>query len=75
MSMAVCALVCQGESEIADDGVVAISYPDFFDALRRFDETPVPEIWAQCPGSEGLGLAVGNRLKKAAGFHIVEAEP
>ena len=35
MSMAVCALVCQGESEIADDGVVAISYPDFFDALRR----------------------------------------
>ena len=46
-----------------------------FDALRRFDETPVPEIWAQCPGSEGLGLAVGNRLKKAAGFHIVEAEP
>ena len=46
-----------------------------FDALRRCDETPVPEIWAQCPGSEGLGLAVGNRLKKAAGFHIVEAEP
>ena len=35
MSMAVCALVCQCESEIADDGVVAISYPDFFDALRR----------------------------------------
>lgn len=46
-----------------------------FDALRRFDETPVPEIWAQCPRSEGLGLAVGNRLKKAAGFHIVEALP
>ena len=35
MSMAVCALVCQGEGEIADGGVVAISYPDFFDALRR----------------------------------------
>ena len=46
-----------------------------FDALRRFDETPVPEIWAQCPGPEGKGLAAGNPLKKAAGFHIVEAEP
>ena len=44
-----------------------------FDALRRFDETSVPAIFAQCPGSEGLGLAVGNRLKKAAGFHVVEA--
>ena len=46
-----------------------------FDALRRFDETDVPAIWAQCPGPEGLGLAVGNRLKKAAGFHLVEAAP
>ena len=44
-----------------------------FDALRRFDETSVGAIYAQCPTSEGLGLAVGNRLKKAAGFHIVEA--
>lgn len=35
MSMATCALVCAGQSDIADDGVVAISYPDFFDALRR----------------------------------------
>ena len=44
-----------------------------FDALRRFDGTSVGAIYAQCPTSEGLGLAVGNRLKKAAGFHIVEA--
>lgn len=43
-----------------------------FDALRAFDETNVPEIWAQCPDSGGLGLAVGNRLKKAAGFHVIE---
>lgn len=45
-----------------------------FDALRTFDETAVPAIWAQCPASAGLGLAVGNRLKKAAGFHTVEAD-
>ena len=35
-----------------------------FDALRTFDATDVPAIWAQCPDSAGLGLAVGNRLKK-----------
>lgn len=43
-----------------------------FDALRTFDDTAVPAIWAQCPDAQGLGLAVGNRLKKAAGFHVVE---
>ena len=44
-----------------------------FDALRAFDHTAVSAIWAQCPDSGGIGLAVTNRLNKAAGFHIVEA--
>ena len=44
-----------------------------FDALRTFDDTNVPEIFAQCPDEGGLGLAVSNRLKKAAGFHVIEA--
>ncbi len=35
MSMAVCALVCDGESEIKDNNVVAISYPNFFDTLKQ----------------------------------------
>ena len=43
-----------------------------FDALRSFDSTNVTEIYAQCPSETGLGLAVANRLKKAAGFHVVE---
>lgn len=42
-----------------------------FDALRRFDETPVTEIYAQCPDDRGIGLAVANRLKKAAAFHVI----
>ena len=48
-----------------------------FDALRAFDGTSVPRIWAQCPDPAGLDRAVENRLKKAAGFHTesVEAEP
>ena len=45
-----------------------------FDALRTFDNSGVTEILAQCPDSRGLGLAVGNRLKKAAGFHVVESD-
>ena len=49
-----------------------------FDALRAFDDTDVTAIFAQCPNDEGLGLAVANRLKKAAGFQVVdlgEGEP
>ncbi len=43
-----------------------------FDALRFFDHTPVKTIWAQCPDASGIGLAISNRLNKAAGFHIIE---
>lgn len=42
-----------------------------FDALRTFDATNVTHIFAQCPDEAGLGLAVANRLKKAAGFDVV----
>lgn len=42
-----------------------------FAALRAFDSTPVTAIYAQCPSEEGIGLAVSNRLKKAAGFKVV----
>ena len=45
---------------------------EVFDRLRAFDDTSVTQIWAQCPSDEGLGLAVANRIKKAAGFSIIE---
>ena len=45
-----------------------------FSALRSFDGTEVTAIYAQCPDPAGLGLAVGNRLNKAAGFQVVEVE-
>ena len=45
-----------------------------FDALRTFDGSAVTGVYAQCPDNRGLGLAIGNRLKKAAGFHIIEAD-
>ena len=43
-----------------------------FDRLRAFDDTDVKQIWAQCPSDEGLGLAVANRIKKAAGFSVIQ---
>jgi len=43
-----------------------------FDALRAFDHMEVTDIWAQSPTDDGIGLAVTNRLNKAAGFHIIE---
>lgn len=43
-----------------------------FEALRAFDHKDVRRIWAQSPDANGLGLAVTNRLNKAAGFHIIE---
>lgn len=42
-----------------------------FDALRAFDSTQVTEIYAQCPDATGLGMAVANRLQKAAGFRVI----
>jgi len=45
-----------------------------FEVLRSFDNSKVSQIYAQCPDSRGLGLAVGNRLKKAAGFQVIEAD-
>lgn len=43
-----------------------------FEALRAFDHEDVTRIWAQSPDTHGLGLAVTNRLNKAAGFHIIQ---
>lgn len=43
-----------------------------FEALRWFDHQAVTAILAQSPQDGGLGLAITNRLNKAAGFHIVD---
>lgn len=60
---------CQTLGKIAEQ---AIHAQRIFDALRAFDTLEVDAIFAQCPDDTGIGLAVANRLKKAAGFHVVE---
>lgn len=42
-----------------------------FDALRTADRMNCDRIFIQCPPDGGIGLAVANRIKKAAGFDVV----
>ena len=41
-----------------------------FDALRELDEMGAQKVYARCPNTKGMGLAVYNRLIRAAGFKI-----
>ena len=45
-----------------------------FAALRQLDESGIAHVYARCPQGGGVAYAVQNRLNKAAGFHIVNAE-
>ena len=45
-----------------------------FDALRRFDTLPCKQIYAMYPAGDGVGLAIRNRLLRAASFQIIPAE-
>ena len=45
-----------------------------FAALRELDEAGIARVYARCPVGGGVAYAVQNRLKKAAAFHIVDAE-
>jgi len=42
-----------------------------FDALRQLDEQGAKTVYAACPNSTGVGLAVYNRLLRAAGFRVI----
>ena len=50
------------------DGMAA----NLFRLLREFDEENVDVIISESVPTEGLGLAVMNRLRKASGYHIVK---
>lgn len=43
-----------------------------FDALRKVDETKAKNAFARFPEKDGVGLAVFNRLVRAAAFNIIE---
>lgn len=45
---------------------------NLYAALRQFDEQAIAFIWAEAYPEEGMGVALMNRLLKAAGGRIVE---
>lgn len=78
------AVLCFEEELPLYDGCAPIAYGSekavetlsagLFAALRDLDRADIHTIFARCPEGGGVAYAVGNRLKKAAGFHIVNAE-
>ncbi|MGN0674961.1 MAG: L-threonylcarbamoyladenylate synthase [Oscillospiraceae bacterium] len=42
-----------------------------FAVLREFDDIGAKQVYARCPSVNGVGLAVYNRLLRAAGFEII----
>lgn len=61
--------VCYGAE--SDAGAQA---RELFDALRRLDDLGAKTVYARCPDPEGVGLAVYNRLMRAAGFEVLRLE-
>ena len=53
---------------------VATLSAGLFAALRQLDDPAIGTVYARCPVGGGVAYAVQNRLKKAAAFHIVDAE-
>ena len=45
---------------------------NLFDVLRQCDELGVSEIISESFDESGIGRAIMNRLKKAAGFNIID---
>lgn len=46
-----------------------------FDALRQVDELyNITTVYAHCPQKDGVGMALYNRLIRAAGFEVIDVE-
>lgn len=45
---------------------------NLFSALRQLDEMGLKTVYAHCPSTEGVGLAVYNRLIRSAGFEVID---
>lgn len=76
------AVLCFDGEEALFDVPVCLSYGDpekpetlaekLFACLRELDREDIDEIYSRCPPKDGVGLAVYNRLSKAAGNTVIE---
>ena len=77
-------VLCFEEELPLYDGCAPLSYGQeshvetlsagLFAALRILDDPTIHKVYARCPVGGGVAYAVQNRLKKAAAFHIIDAE-
>ncbi|MBR4949291.1 MAG: threonylcarbamoyl-AMP synthase [Clostridia bacterium] len=74
-------IICYDDySDIKGENVIKIGEKEdlsnqakkIFSALRKFDNKEIREIYSVYPSSEGIGLAVLNRMLRAAGFNVIE---
>lgn len=69
--------VFDGEQKFFDKNVLTFGYNDkdqahnIFMILRKVDEIGANKVFFRCPKKENVGLAVYNRLIRAAGFNVV----
>ena len=64
---------CDPLSYGREDDVHTLSQ-GLFAALRVLEDPAIGRVFARCPEGGGVAYAVQNRLKKAAAFHIINAE-
>lgn len=77
-------IICTDESKDSynADMVISLGSRDneeeiarhLFDGLRQFDEADVDIIYSECFDAPGLGIAVMNRMLKAAGHQIIDIQ-
>ena len=77
----VCAVCFKGEGarfehaiEYGSTGDGKAQAHDVFDALRRIDAAGCKRALVRCPDPEGVGLAVYNRLLRAAAFRVIDLQ-
>ena len=78
------AAICYDEDEsLINASTICIGKSDdlntqahlLFDALRKVDEIDgVTTVFAHCPKKQGVGMALYNRLIRAASFEVIEVE-
>lgn len=67
--------VCVPAFTVGKRGDYAAFAKQLFDKLRDIDEHgEIKNVYARCPKADGIGMAVYNRLIRAAGFEVINLE-
>ncbi len=74
----VCAMIFDGDEEVfRGKNYITYGYTSeeqarqVFDCLRRVDDEGYEKVYVRSPRRDGVGLAVYNRLLRAAGFEVI----